>query len=293
MADSGSGKRLGRGLAALIGDMDQPAETAQKAVPGDQTMPIELIVRSPNNPRRVFDEADLEDLAKSMRDHGLIQPIVVRPQPGSDGQTHEIVAGERRWRAAQRAGLREVPVIVRAVDDKAALELAIVENVQRADLNPIDEALGYKQLMDDHGYAQADLGEVIGKSRSHVANTLRLLKLPKKVQSMVSAGEISAGHARTLVTADDPVALARRIVAEGLSVRQVETLAQQGASKGGKASKPAKAGKDADTRAIEKTLLDVTGYQVDIRPRGEGGELRIRYRSLEQFDHLCKLLQRL
>jgi len=289
MADDRSGRRLGRGLAALIGEMDQPVAASQPPVAGDRTMPIEWIVRSPNNPRRAFDEADLEELARSMRDHGVIQPIVVRPR--QDGQTHEIIAGERRWRAAQRAGLTEVPVIVRAVGDKAALELAIVENVQRSDLNPIEEALGYQQLMEDHGYGQAELGDVIGKSRSHVANTLRLLKLPESVRAMVSAGELSAGHARTLVTADDPERLARRIVREGLSVRQAEALAQEPTTtKGGDA--PTKAGKDPDTRAIERTLSDTTGYKVDIRPKGEGGELRIRYRSLEQFDDLCRLLQR-
>lgn len=289
MADDRSGRRLGRGLAALIGEMDQPVAASQPTVAGDRTMPIEWIVRSPNNPRRAFDEADLDDLARSMRDHGVIQPIVVRPR--QDGQTHEIIAGERRWRAAQRAGLTEVPVIVRAVGDKAALELAIVENVQRSDLNPIEEALGYQQLMEDHGYGQAELGDVIGKSRSHVANTLRLLKLPESVRAMVSAGELSAGHARTLVTADDPEALARRIVREGLSVRQAEALAQEPTTTKGDGA-PKKAGKDPDTRAIERTLSDSTGYKVDIRPKGEGGELRIRYRSLEQFDDLCRLLQR-
>lgn len=290
MTDDRSGRRLGRGLAALIGEMDQPVTASQAPLSGDRTMPIEWIVRSPNNPRRDFDGDDLDDLARSMRDHGVIQPIVVRPQPGGDGRTHEIIAGERRWRAAQRAGLTEIPVIVRAVGDKAALELAIVENVQRSDLNPIEEALGYQQLMDDHGYGQSELGEVIGKSRSHVANTLRLLKLPKAVQAMVSAGELSAGHARSLVTADDPVALARRIVKEGLSVRQAEALAQQPATMTAGGA-PKGTSKDPDTRAIERTLSDSTGYKVDIRPKGEGGELRIRYRSLEQFDDLCRLLQ--
>lgn len=292
MAENGSGKRLGRGLAALIGEMDQPAASAQPPLAGDRTMPIEWIERSANNPRRAFDDADLDDLARSMRDHGVIQPIVVRPRPGGKGNVHEIVAGERRWRAAQRAGLTEVPVIVRAVDDKAALELAIVENVQRADLNAIEEAAGYQQLMDDHGYSQADLGDVIGKSRSHVANTLRLLRLPQEVQAMVCAGDLSAGHARALVTAADPVSLARRIASEGLSVRQAETLAQAPAGDGVPTQKRSAAGKDPDTRAIERTLSDLTGYKVDIRPKGTGGELRIRYRSLEQFDDLCRLLQR-
>lgn len=291
MAESSSGRRLGRGLAALIGEMDQPVAPAEPPVAGDRSMPIEWIERSANNPRRAFDDAELDDLAQSMRDHGVIQPIVVRPRPGGDGKVHEIVAGERRWRAAQRAGLTEVPVIVRAVDDKAALELAIVENVQRSDLNAIEEALGYQQLMDDHGYSQADLGEVIGKSRSHVANTLRLLKLPQSVRTMVSGGELSAGHARTLVTAEDPGGLARRIVAEGLSVRQAEALAQNSDGEK-KSAKKAASEKDPDTKAIERALSNATGYKVDIHPKGNGGELRIRYRSLEQFDDLCRLLQR-
>ncbi|WP_306026007.1 MULTISPECIES: ParB/RepB/Spo0J family partition protein [Alphaproteobacteria] len=291
MADDRSDRRLGRGLAALIGEMDQPVQAAAAPVASDRSVPIEMIARNPNNPRRTFSDDELDDLARSMRDHGVIQPIVVRPVAGTGGgASHEIIAGERRWRAAQRAGLTEVPVIVREVDDRSALELAIVENVQRSDLNPIEEALGYRQLMDDHGYGQSDLGDVIGKSRSHVANTLRLLKLPDSVQAMVSAGDLSAGHARTLVTADDPAAIARKIVAEGLSVRQAETLAQKPVGDDDRSiGKPAK---DTDLVALEKTLSDASGYRVEIQPKAKGGEVRIAYQSLEQLDDLCRLLQR-
>jgi len=290
MAEDRSDRRLGRGLAALIGEMDQPVPATSAPVASDRTLPIEMIARNPGNPRRTFSDDELDDLARSMRDHGIIQPIVVRPVAGSGGASHEIIAGERRWRAAQRAGLTEVPVIVREVDDRSALELAIVENVQRSDLNPIEEALGYQQLMDDYNYGQADLGDVIGKSRSHVANTLRLLKLPDSVQTMVSAGDLSAGHARTLVTADDPTGVARKIIAEGLSVRQAETLAQ--APPTGSNQPKNKPAKDANLLALEKTVSDASGYRVDIKPKAKGGEVRIAYRSLEQLDDLCRLLQR-
>lgn len=289
MAEDRTSKRLGRGLAALIGEMDQPTPPAAEPMAGDRLLPIEWVDRNPNNPRRVFSEEDLDDLSRSMRDHGVIQPIIVRPT-GGDGQSFEIVAGERRWRAAQRAGLTQIPAIVRDVDDKAALELAIVENVQRADLNPIEEALGYQQLMDEYDYGQAELGEIIGKSRSHVANTLRLLKLPADVQALVSDGSLSAGHARTLVTVDDPAGLAKRIVSQGLSVRQAEMLAQAPRKK--QTGHGRVDDRDADTRALEQTLSNGTGYRVEIRPKANGGEVRIHYQTLDQFDDLCRLLQR-
>lgn len=290
MSDDPSRKRLGRGLAALIGEMDKPAEVAPVA--GDRSLPIEWVVRNANNPRRVFVEDEINDLAQSIREHGVIQPIVVRLKPGGDGKTYEIIAGERRWRASQKAGLTDVPVIIRDVDDKAALELAIIENVQRSDLNPIEEGHGYQQLMDEHGYTQSDLGDVIGKSRSHVANTLRLLKLPTKVQALVSDGVLSAGHARTLVTAEDPAALADMIVRDGLSVRQAEALAQAGNVASHKKQPTSLADKkDADTLALEKTLSDAIGYRVDINHGEKGGELRIRYKTLDQLDALCRLLQ--
>ncbi len=289
MTEDPSRKRLGRGLAALIGDIDRPAEPEQAKISADGRVPIEFIAANPRNPRRSFAEGDLTDLAQSIREHGVVQPIVVRPL-GTN--RYEIIAGERRWRAAQRAGLVEVPVIVREVDDRVALELAIIENVQRADLNPIEEAMGYQQLLDEHEYTQADLGQVIGKSRSHVANTLRLLKLPDVIRDLLVSGTLSAGHARTLVTVDDPAGLAKKIVDEGLSVRQAEALAQGGSIAPRSASKPASRGeRDADTLALEKLLSDVTGMAVSIKHAGSGGEVRIAYKTLEQLDDLCKRLK--
>jgi len=288
-----SRKRLGRGLAALIGEMDKPAEQAAKpAVGADGRLPIDLIDPNPRNPRRSFAEEELGDLAQSIREHGIVQPVVVRPT-GQNGR-HEIIAGERRWRAAQKAGLTEVPVIIRDVSDRVALELAIVENVQRADLNPIEEAAGYQQLIDEHSYTQSDLGQVIGKSRSHVANTLRLLKLSDGIKDMLVDGALSAGHARALVTATDPEALARRIVDDNLSVRQAEMLAQQpdGSDSTGGTTPAPRPEKDADTLALEKMLSNATGVNVAINHKSRGGEIRIAYKSLEQLDELCRRLQR-
>lgn len=292
MNDDPSRKRLGRGLAALIGEIDRPATAAteQPRPAADGKVPIEFISPNPRNPRRHFGDAELTDLSQSIREHGVVQPVVVRSSPTQQGR-YEIIAGERRWRAAQRAGLIEIPVIVREVNDRTALELAIIENVQRADLNAVEEALGYQQLIDDHGYSQADLGQVIGKSRSHVANTLRLLKLPDVIRDMLVDGSLSAGHARTLVTAQDPAGLAKRIVEEGLSVRQAEALAQMPvqAQREAKLSTPAE--KDPDTLALEKLLSDVTGMKVVIAHKSGGGELRVSYRSLDQLDDLCRRLK--
>lgn len=294
MSEDLSRKRLGRGLAALIGDLDKPGTAADEnlAVRADGMAAIERISPNPRNPRRTFAEPDLEDLTQSIREHGIVQPVVVRRMPDD---SFEIIAGERRWRAAQRAGLIDVPVVIRDVTDRVALELAIIENVQRADLNPVEEALGYQQLIDDHNYTQADLGQVIGKSRSHVANTLRLLKLSQHVREMVTDGSLSAGHARTLVTAIDPDGLASRIVEEGLSVRQAEALAQQPV----RTSEPAKARadggapqKDADTIALEKTLTDALGLKVSITHGQKGGDIKIRYSTLDQLDAICHKLQR-
>ena len=291
MTDDVSKRRLGRGLAALIGDIDRPQQPEKPAPAADRTVPVELIGPNPRNPRRTFTEPDLEDLAASVKQHGIVQPVVVRPTPGQSGR-YEIIAGERRWRAAQRAGLATVPVIVREVDDRTSLELAIVENVQRSDLNPVEEALGYQQLIDEHDYAQNDLAQIIGKSRSHVANTLRLLKLPQGVRELIVNGSLSAGHARTLVTATDPDALAQKIIRDGLSVRQAEALAQ--AKLETKSYKPPRAidEKDADTRALEQLLSDVTGLKVVIAHREQGGEVKIAYKSLEQLDDLCRRLRR-
>lgn len=294
MNEDQSKKRLGRGLAALIGEMDRPAVAREErpAAPvttADGRVPIEFVSPNPRNPRRTFAEGDLADLAHSIREHGIVQPVLVRQK--SDGK-YELIAGERRWRAAQRAGLTDIPVLVRNVDDRTALELAIIENVQRADLNPVEEALGYQQLIDEHSYTQADLGNVIGKSRSHVANTLRLLKLPEVIRDLLVDGTLSAGHARTLVTAADPAGLAKRIVDGGLSVRQAEALAQQPAS--GAVVKPRKVAgsdKDPDTLALEKLLSDVTGLAVTIAHKDKGGEVKIGYRTLDQLDDLCRRLQ--
>ena len=291
MNDDPSRRRLGRGLAALIGEMDKPEPPAgpQRAA-ADGKVPVEFVSPNPRNPRRHFGDADLTDLAQSIREHGVVQPVVVRPAPGRPDR-YEIIAGERRWRAAQRAGLAEIPVLVRDVDDRTALELAIIENVQRADLNPVEEAQGYQQLIDEHGYSQADLGQVIGKSRSHVANTLRLLRLPEVIRDMLVDGMLSAGHARTLVTAQDPAGLAKRIVEEGLSVRQAEALAQMPPAAQRAHRPPAAAQKDADMLALEKLLSDTIGMKVSISHKDRGGELRVAYRTLEQLDDLCRRLK--
>lgn len=281
--------RLGRGLAALIGDMAtmEGARVAESSN-GIKRLPVDFLVPNRQNPRRDFAADQLEELTNSIREKGVMQPLLVRPS-GSDPNIFEIIAGERRWRAAQRAGLNEVPVIVREVDDKESLELAIIENVQRADLNPLEEAQGYGLLMEQFDYTQQDLAQVIGKSRSHVANTLRLLKLPPDVRDMLARGDLTAGHARTLITASDPLALARRIVSGGLSVRAAEELSQGGE----KATRPTTragrtpTGKDADTAALEKRLSDALGLAVSVEHRDQGGRLEIRYATLEQLDSLC------
>lgn len=281
--------RLGRGLAALIGDM-QTAEgvrgSADEAKVGVRQVPIGQVIANRANPRREFDADQLEELANSVREKGVMQPLLVRP----NGDQLEIIAGERRWRAAQKAGLHEVPVIVREVDDKEALELAIIENVQRVDLNPLEEAQGYGQLMDQFSYTQQDLAQVIGKSRSHVANTLRLLRLPEEVRGMLASGDLTAGHARTLITAEDPAGLAKRIVSSGLSVREAEALAQRGIGATKRKASEGKPAKDADTLALERRLSDALGLSVSIDHKDEGGRLEIRYRTLEQLDGVCSKL---
>lgn len=291
MSDDISKRRLGRGLAALIGEMDQslPVGEDRASISADRTVPIEFVARNPKNPRRYFDESELQDLASSIRQHGIVQPVVVR---GLGKDRYEIIAGERRWRAAQLAGLVEIPVIQRDVDDRTALELAIVENVQRSDLNPLEEALGYDQLIAEHGYTQNDLGEIIGKSRSHVANSLRLLKLPEPVRDMLADGSLSAGHARALVSTSDPVALAKMITHKGLSVRDAEKLAQNDIKA---RSEPLNAtlreAKDADTLALERSLSDRLGLSVSISHKGGGGQLRIAYGNLDQLEEICRLLE--
>ena len=276
--------RLGRGLAALIGDMASVEGARVTESGGVKRLPVEFIIANRANPRRTFDSEQLEELTNSIREKGEMQPLLVRPS--EDPHIFEIIAGERRWRAAQRAGLHDVPVIVREVGDKEALELAIIENVQRADLNPLEEAMGYGQLIEQFDYTQQDLAQVIGKSRSHVANTLRLLRLPEDVRGMVASGTLTAGHARTLITADDPATLARQIVAGGLSVREAEALSQQRDIPGKKKAEPV-VERDADTVALERRLSDALGLSVSLAHSERGGKLEIRYKTLEQLDGLC------
>jgi ParB family transcriptional regulator, chromosome partitioning protein len=283
--------RLGRGLAALIGDSEDPA--AHPPARGQKKVPIEFLRPNPRNPRKSFDEAELDDLAASIKEKGIIQPILARPAPGL-ADAYEIIAGERRWRAAQRAGLHEAPIIVVEADDRQALEIAIIENVQRSDLNALEEASGYDRLTAEFNYAPADLAKVIGKSRSHVANTMRLLKLPELCRRMLAEGHISAGHARALLMAADPDSLAIKIVAQGLSVRDVERLIQgqadaaQAGDEKGAAGKPRE--KDVNTRSLELALSTELGLKVTIVSSGERGELRVAYRTLEQLDALCRRL---
>lgn len=286
MAEDAARRGLGRGLAALIGDVSGEAETDERAR-SPRRLPIASLRPNPKNPRRAFDAGELDDLAGSIREKGVVQPILVRPIADAIN-TFEIIAGERRWRAAQKAGVHEVPVVVREVSDKEALELAIIENVQRSDLNPMEEARGYQQLVDDHGYSAAELAGVISKSRPHVANTLSLLKLPEAVQTYLSEGKLTAGHGRALIHVDDPEAVARRIVEDGLSVREAEAMRQSRTVK----PKPPRPEKDADTLKAEKDLADHLGLRVTVnhKPGEESGEIRIAYKSLEQFDEVRRRL---
>jgi ParB family transcriptional regulator, chromosome partitioning protein len=281
-------RRLGRGLAALIGD-DQPDEAVAAAVSeasGLRQVAVELISRNLANPRKYFAEDELQNLAQSIREKGLLQPLVVRPK----GNGHyELVAGERRWRASQLAQLHMVPVVVRELDDRESLEIALIENIQRADLNPLEEAMGYKQLMDSYHYTQQQLADGLGKSRSHIANTMRLMNLPESVRAKIQEGVLTAGHARTLVASDSPHELAEKIIRLGLSVRQAEELAR---SQPLHQSKAPKKNKDADTRALEKELSGILGLGVAVSHRGEkGGQLTISYKTLEQLEDVAKRLR--
>jgi ParB family chromosome partitioning protein len=276
--------RLGRGLAALIGDMATlEGARVTESGSGSKKLPVEFIIANRANPRRTFDPEQLEELANSIREKGVMSPLLVRPT--DDPNIFELIAGERRWRASQMAGLHDVPVIVREVDDKEALELAIIENVQRADLNALEEAMGYGQLIEQFDYTQQDLAQVIGKSRSHVANTLRLLKLPEDVRSMVASGTLSAGHARTLITTEDPGHLARQIIDRGLSVREAEALSQQREPVRPKPRE--ETSRDADTVALERRLSDALGLSVSLNHSEKGGKVEIRYKTLEQLDNIC------
>lgn len=282
--------RLGRGLASLIGEA--PPMSA-KVLPnhGEQKMVLlEQIRPSPLNPRKNFPDAELDELAASIKEKGLVQPIIVRPLEVGVG--YEIVAGERRWRAAQRAAQHTIPVIIRKLTDQEALELAIIENVQRTDLNAIEEGTGYRDLIEKFNYSQDELAQIIGKSRSHVANTMRLLKLPVSVQEMVRGGQLSAGHARALINREDAETVAQEVVKKGMNVREVEALSTKRASGEVTNRAPGNAlAKDADTRAVEKELSDALGLSVVITPgSGEKGEMIIRYRSLDQFEVIRKRL---
>lgn len=290
--------RLGRGLASLIGEVSQPQPTGGSGQPtakpsrlpaeGEQRLvPIEQLRGGKLNPRKDFREEDLADLADSIRSKGLVQPIIARPDPTPGSATaYEIVAGERRWRAAQRAGLHSVPVIVRELDDRDVLEFAIIENVQRADLNAIEEAGGYRDLVERFGYSQEAVAEIIGKSRSHVANTLRLLRLPDAVRELVQTGKLTAGHARALIGRDDAETLAHRIIDQDLNVRAVEALVQTQFGEPGSSPRKVRE-KDPDTKAFEKDLTDVLGLKVEIkRGSGESGTLIIKYGNFDQLDYI-------
>jgi ParB family chromosome partitioning protein len=283
--------RLGRGLAALIGDVGDETAVLERGRGGQRRVPIEFLRPNPRNPRRRFEEEELAELSASIKEKGILQPILVRAV-GKAGH-FEIVAGERRWRAAQKAGLREVPVLVMEIGDREALEIAIVENVQRADLNPLEESAGYESLIDEFKYTQADLARVVGKSRSHVANTLRLQKLPASVKRYLADGRLTAGHARALLAHEDPEGLAKMIVEQGLNVREAEARAQERpVARGKQTRRRAKAAKSPDIRALERRLSDALGLAVEIVQRGAGGELRVRYKSLEQFEALSRKLGR-
>ncbi len=293
MAEDAAKSRLGRGLAALMGDVETENASVERATRGNRRVPIEFIRANPRNPRRSFPETELDELAKSIRERGVIQPVVVRRMAGAAQDAYEIIAGERRWRASQRAGLHEIPIVLIEATDREALELAIIENVQRLDLNPLEEALGYKTLADEYSHGQEEIARVVGKSRSHVANTLRLLNLPDSVKAYVSEGKLSAGHARALLALPNPEDVAREVVEKGLNVRAVETIAQQSAAQQGKAPlkrRQVAHAKDADTRALEKRLSDFLGMTVQIDHRGGKGELKIRYESLEQLDAIVMRL---
>ena len=294
--------RLGRGLAALMGDQQNPVQGAvphmtvqshpTRPVDGEQRIVgLDQIKASPLNPRRDFREEDIEELASSIRQKGLIQPLIVRPSM-TDGQPcYEIVAGERRWRASQKAGLHSIPVIIRELNDQQHLELALIENVQRADLNALEEARGYRDLIERFQYTQESLSEVIGKSRSHLANMLRLLKLPETVQSLVEQGKLTAGHARCLIGREDAEMLALKVIERGLSVRDVEALVQNTDAKAAAGDIREDREKDADTRSFESDLSNAVGLKVEIKKgSGESGVLTIKYSNFDQLDYIRQRL---
>lgn len=279
-------RRLGRGLAALIGD-DTTEEAVIQDIRSLRHVPIELLHPNPNNPRKHFAEEELESLAKSLKDKGLLQPLVVRPR--NDG-SFEIVAGERRWRASQRAGLHEIPVLIRELGDRETLEIALIENVQRSDLNPLEEARAYRQLIEQYQYTQLQLADGIGKSRSHIANTMRLLTLPDSILKQIEDGSLTAGHARSLIATEAPEDLAEKIIALKLSVRQTEDLARKNTATTTQNLKPEK---DPDTRALEKELSQAMGLAVSLKHKGKtGGTVLISYKTLDQLDEISRRISR-
>jgi ParB family transcriptional regulator, chromosome partitioning protein len=279
---------LGRGLAALFGETEAATQVDGA---GPRRVPIEMIRPGAFQPRRAFAEAELDGLARSIREHGVLQPLLVRPLADAGTAAFELVAGERRWRAAQRAGLHEVPVVVRALGDAAAIELALVENLQREDLSALEEAAAYRRLIDEFGRTQADLAAAVGKSRSHVANTLRLLSLPEAVRRRLEDGALSAGHARALLAAADPSALAGEVVRRGLNVRATERLVQRRATPPPAAGAASPPPRDADTAALERELGAHLGLRINLVQKPRGGTLSIHYRSLEQLDRVLQLLR--
>ena len=286
MAEAKKAKGLGRGLSALM--QGEGTKSGEEQGSGARTVPIEFVVPNPGQPRKVFDEEELNALSDSIKQRGIIQPIVVRTDPKEKAK-FQIIAGERRWRAAQRAKLHVVPVVIREVDDKELLELALIENIQRADLNPIEEAVGYSGLMEEFGHTQEALAKVVGKSRSHIANMTRLLGLPDEVKKMLTDGRLTAGHARALIGADDPLELARQIVKGGMTVRDAETLSKAEKKPAGPAKK--KPAKDPDTIALEADLSAALGLPVVVDHRDvAGGNIKLNYKTLDQLDEICRRL---
>ncbi|MBA3810786.1 MAG: ParB/RepB/Spo0J family partition protein [Caulobacteraceae bacterium] len=284
---------LGRGLSALLDEVQSASTPEGRRAAGALDLPIELIRANPDQPRRAFGQAELDELAASIRSRGVLQPILVRPLAETEGE-YQIVAGERRWRAAQQAQLRSVPALVRDLNDHEVVEFALIENIQRSDLNALEEARGYAAVMKRTGYSAETVATLVGKSRGHVANTLRLMRLSQAIQEHLEAGRLTAGHARALLDLDEAEEVADRMIERGLNVRQTEALVRRlrAAAPGSQRSTRPRYGKGADTRALEGDLAEVLGLKVEIRDAGGAGELRIRYGNFEQLDDLCQRLSR-
>jgi ParB family chromosome partitioning protein len=280
---------LGRGLSALLEEAQTAVTPERRREAGVVELPLELVRPNPEQPRRAFSQPELAELAESIRERGVIQPILVRPLPEAPSE-HQIIAGERRWRAAQQAGLKTIPALVRDLTPSEVMEVALIENIQRADLNALEEARGYQLMSERFSRTADEIARVVGKSRSHVANTIRLTRLPPGVQAHVEAGRLTAGHARALLDLEDAESLADAIVARGLNVRQVEALARQARERAGRPSRPAAPAKDDDTRALESDLSEALGLSVSIRHAGESGQVLIEYRTLEQLDEVARRL---